>query len=59
MLKLEHSDRIIFDKIVEEGTGKSCDEAIELLNDNKVRKIVELIKKRKKKKKQEEMLVKA
>jgi len=57
MLQLEHEDRVIFDRLIEENTGKTCDEGIELLSDDKVRLLATRIKNRKKKKK--EVLVEA
>lgn len=48
MIELEHTDRVLLDRILEEYTGKTCDEAIELLPDEKVRELVRRIKKKKK-----------
>ena len=52
MIELEHSERIFLDESLEQITGKTCDEAIEMLSDEQVRNIVEKIKKKRKKTKQ-------
>ena len=52
MIGLEHSERIFLDESLEQITGKTCDEAIEMLSDEQVRNIVEKIKKKRKKTKQ-------
>jgi len=52
MIELEHSERVFLDKSLEQITGKTCDEAIEMLSDEQVRNIVEKIKKKRKKTKQ-------
>jgi len=52
MIELEHSERVFLDESLEQITGKTCDEAIEMLSDEQVRNIVEKIKKKRKKTKQ-------
>ena len=63
MLELDHEGRTFFDRAIEHVSGKTCDEAIELMPDEKVREIVikikEKQKKSKKKKKRKEILVEA
>jgi len=49
-LELDHIERQILDKGLEKISGKTCDEAIEMLTDDQVRGIVEKIKNKKKKK---------
>jgi len=48
-LELEQTLRWKLDNALEKYTGKTCDESIELLDDDKVRELVRRIKKRKKK----------
>jgi len=58
-LALDHLERMFLDKGLEKMTGKTCDEAIEMLSDEQVREIVRRIKEKKKKKKRKEMLIEA
>lgn len=49
MLELDHNERVFFDNLLEAKSGKTCDEAIELLTDEQVIEIVKrIIAKRKK-----------
>jgi len=50
MIELENEERTMLDRGIEAYSGKNCDEAIEMLSDDQVRKIVEGIKKKRKKK---------
>ena len=51
MLELDHEGRTLFDRMIEKASGRSCDDAIELMSDAEVRKIVMKIKEKQKKKK--------
>jgi hypothetical protein len=53
MLELLHEERIFLDNSLEQLTGKTCDEAIEMLSDEQIKDIVEKIKIKKRKKKME------
>jgi len=56
VLELDHDERVLFDNGLEQFTGKTCDEAIEMLSDEKVREIVEKIKEKRKKKKKKKIM---
>lgn len=51
MLELDHEGRTLFDRMIERASGKTCDNAIELMTDEQVRKVVMKIKESQKKKK--------
>ena len=46
----EHEERVEIDKVVEEKTGKYCDDGIDEISDEELRHIVEEARKRLKKK---------
>ena len=50
-LELDHEERIFLDKILETYSGKTCDVAIEMLPDEKVKELVGIIRRRKKRRK--------
>ena len=54
-LALDHAERMFLDQGLEKISGKTCDEAIEMLSDEKVREIVRKIKERAKKKKKKKL----
>ena len=47
-LELDHEQRVLLDQGLVEVSGKTCDEAIEMLTDDQIRLIVAKIKKKKK-----------
>lgn len=47
-IEFDHFDRQDFDRILEQISGKTCDEAILVVSDDQIRRAVETIKRKKK-----------
>lgn len=47
-IEMAHLDRQDFDRIIEQISGKTCDEAIDVVSDIQIRRAVETIKRKKK-----------
>ncbi len=55
--KTDHEDRVELDRLIEEKTGKPCDEGVDELSDEDILDLLRLIWKKRKKKVLEEYVV--